>query len=131
MREKIFTEISAERERQDAKYPDCISLPDGTGGGGRKTWESIARHACDRAHREGRLTHAHIFDEEASEVLAETDPAKLRAELVQVAAVAVKWLEDIDRRAARLLPRGAWNCECHYNNHELRTSCRNCGKSRP
>ncbi|MFI1165600.1 hypothetical protein ACH4UM_18790 [Streptomyces sp. NPDC020801] len=36
--------------------------------------------------------------EEALEALAEDDPGKLRAELVQVAAVAVAWIEAIDRR---------------------------------
>lgn len=34
-----------------------------------------------------------------AEALAESDPARLRAELVQVAAVAVCWIEAIDRRA--------------------------------
>jgi len=30
--------------------------------------------------------------------IAERDPAKLRAELIQVAAVAVQWIQAIDRR---------------------------------
>lgn len=42
----------------------------------------------------------HILDEEVAEALAETDPERLRAELVQVAAVAVQWIEALDRRAA-------------------------------
>ncbi|MEY9934267.1 hypothetical protein ABH926_008932 [Catenulispora sp. GP43] len=36
--------------------------------------------------------------EEVYEALAEVDPAALRAELVQVAAVAAAWVEDIDSR---------------------------------
>ena len=34
-------------------------------------------------------------------LVAESDPVKLRAELVQVAAVAVAWVEKIDRDIAR------------------------------
>lgn len=97
-REHIFREIDAERDRQDRLHPGTTQIPDGTGGGGYDTRETIAKNACDRAHREGRLTHAHVFEEEAAEVLAATDPEKLRKELVQVAAVAVKWIEEIDRR---------------------------------
>ena len=36
---------------------------------------------------------------ELSEALAETDPTRLRAELLQVAAVAVRWVTAIDERA--------------------------------
>ena len=41
-----------------------------------------------------------VLLEEVYEALAEDDPAKLRAELIQVAAVAQAWAEAIDRRAA-------------------------------
>lgn len=97
-RYRVFLDIDAERDRQDVIHPGTTHIPDGTGGGGRETWERIAKLSCDRAAREGRLTYAHVLDEETSEVLAETDPAKLRAELVQVAAVACKWIEELDRR---------------------------------
>jgi hypothetical protein len=84
-----------------ALYPDSVSLPDGTGLTGiRQHAEDIARHACERAHREGHLTHAHILEEEVAEALNERDPANLRVELVQVAAMAVKWILDLDRKAA-------------------------------
>lgn len=95
----IHEEIETELARALAKYPDCASLPDGTGGAGRKTYETIARNACDRAYREGRLTHAHVFEEETSEVLAAEDPTSLRKELVQVGAMIVKWVRDIDRKS--------------------------------
>ena len=36
--------------------------------------------------------------EEVAEAFAEADVRRLRAELVQCAAVAVKWVEAIDRR---------------------------------
>ncbi|WP_432010152.1 hypothetical protein [Streptomyces cucumeris] len=52
---------------------------------------------------EGDHTHTAwdvVLLEEAYEALGEEDPARLRAELVQVAAVAVAWVEAIDRRPA-------------------------------
>ena len=96
---RLAEEFADERERQIAKYPDCEHLPDGTGGGGRETWERIAKISCDRAYAEGRLTHTHVFDEETAEAMAATDSAKLRAELVQVGAVVCKWVADLDSRA--------------------------------
>jgi hypothetical protein len=39
-----------------------------------------------------------VLDEEVWEAFAESDPAKLRAELVQVAAVAFRWIEALDAR---------------------------------
>ena len=45
----------------------------------------------------GQCTWLHILREEVFEAFAEDDPAKLRAELIQVAAVAVQWVEAIDR----------------------------------
>ncbi len=96
----VHAEIEAELARALAKYPDCASLPNGTGASGYKTFERIAKQSCERAYREGRCTHAHIFEEEVAEVLAQDDPAEIRKELVQVAAMAVKWIRDIDRKAS-------------------------------
>jgi hypothetical protein len=39
-----------------------------------------------------------LVREEVAEVFQETDPVKLREELVQVAALAVSWIEKIDAR---------------------------------
>lgn len=96
-RADIYAEIEAERLRQNELHPSTYNLPDGTGGGGRETWRTIATNSCDRAVRENRATFAHILDEEASEVLAETDQIKLREELVQLGAVCVRWIEKLDR----------------------------------
>jgi hypothetical protein len=41
-----------------------------------------------------------ILREEVYEAFAEEDPAALRTELIQVAAVAATWVDAIDRRAA-------------------------------
>lgn len=55
----------------------------------------------DKAVADGTLTWVHILLEEVWEAFAETDPVKLREELVQVAAVALGWVEDIDSREAK------------------------------
>lgn len=70
----------------------------GTGWAGDPMLAVVYRNACNAVASQGRLTWRHILAEEYHEALAETDPAKLRAELVQVAAVAVAWVEAIDRR---------------------------------
>lgn len=98
-RQHLFDAIDRERDHQDRLHPGTSRIPDGTGGEYREGVEAIAREAFESAQREGRLTHAHVFDEETAEVLAETDPMKLRTELIQVAAVCVKWIEEIERRS--------------------------------
>ena len=55
------------------------------------------KRLCDAATNNGKLTWGHILFEEVCEAFEESDPVKLRAELVQVAAVAVAWIEAIDR----------------------------------
>src|SRR5581483_7213285 len=95
----VLGEVSGERDRQEAKFPEQ-ELPDGTAENGDVELASAARWACDRAAADGSLTWRHILKEEFREALAESDPVLLRAELVQVAAVAVRWVEAIDRRAA-------------------------------
>lgn len=100
MTESVLREVLAERQRQDAKWgeqnhPDDTSVDD-------EPWADWAREDCDRAARDGKLTWRLILGEEVWEAFAETDPVKLRAELIQVAAVAVNWVEAIDRRLAKV-----------------------------
>lgn len=96
---EVIAEVISERLRQHATHGQQ-NLPDGTGGTWREVDRKAAREACDFATRENRLTWLHVLEEEVAEALAETDPARLRAELVQVAAVAVQWIEALDRRGA-------------------------------
>jgi len=104
--------VMNERTRQDEKWGDQSHLPDGTGPSVRWygssdliLWEKSASiAACDakdrcQVHTEnGTLTWLDILVEEVAEAFAEDDPTKLRAELVQVAAVAMQWIEAIDIR---------------------------------
>lgn len=99
---RVVCDVLNERQRQDAKWGEQ-NHPDGTGDDG---WAGVgeiancARNACDHAFATGGGTWRHIAMEEVAEAFAESDPAKLRVELVQAAAVLVAWVEAIDRREA-------------------------------
>jgi hypothetical protein len=95
-RDVVYLELEAERLAQDARWGEQ-NHPDGTGGEERRRDAEWARANCQRAAIEGTVTWADILEEEALEALAESDPARLREELVQVAAVAVAWVECLDR----------------------------------
>jgi len=99
---RALHDISVEALRASVKYEGTDDLPDGTRNGG--SWivlRAQAKNACDRARREGRLTFAQVLEEEFYEALCEEDRVKLRAELVQVAAVAVRWIAKLDREAVK------------------------------
>lgn len=101
---RVLAQVAVERLRQDVKWGEQ-NHPD-LGGvaffGAKRTifagdaefWkkENAARAERDQLGWDG------ILLEEVFEALAEEDPAALREELLQVAAVAVAWVEAIDRR---------------------------------
>jgi hypothetical protein len=92
----VLGEVATERARQDAKWGEQ-NHRDGTGCQyvERAEYERIR---TNNAAADGTLTWRHILAEEVYEAFAEADPARLRAELVQVAAVAIAWAEALDRR---------------------------------
>ena len=118
----VMNEVENERYRQHAKWGEQ-NHPNGTGDYAddltAQDIEYIAAATSEPGHREAMtpgaamaeaakfivdyasknkvVTHAQILTEEFFEALAESDPLKLRAELIQVAAVAVQWIECIDR----------------------------------
>lgn len=115
---RVLEEVSYERQRQDAKWGEQ-NHPNGTGDDvalmhgvtlpkphprvavTMGTLAHVARQVTDRAADDGSVTYADILLEEVGEAFAEADPAALRAELIQVAAVAVAWVEKIDRDAGK------------------------------
>mgnify|MGYP001809808410 CR=1 FL=1 len=118
-RKVVLGDVVAERDRQDAKWGQQ-NHPDGTGRahrpldaiasqssyfhatnrfGDADDLAAAAKRATDVAAGDGRVTWADILLEEVFEALAESDPVELRAELIQVAAVATQWAEAIDRRS--------------------------------
>lgn len=92
--------IFNERLAQDEKWGPDPEHPDGTGLPGDTKLANWARQVCDEESAKGCGTWRHILEEEFREALAETDPEKLKTELIQVAAVCAGWVQDIDRRAA-------------------------------
>lgn len=98
----IEVSIRDERARQTARWGEQ-NHPDGTGEGYGEgpPWNVLAAKAKfikNESFRLGQGTWRHILQEEIAEVFAETDPVRLKAELVQVAAVCKQWVECIDRR---------------------------------
>lgn len=104
-----LAEIAAEAARAGQTWGPQTHLPDGTGPDVRWT-VSTERAAADLADQfrllckqraaAGIVEWLDILLEEVAEAFAEDDPARLRAELVQVAAVALRWITAIDTRDA-------------------------------
>lgn len=97
----VLEEVFQERERQDAKFGPDLGLPDGTGAAHHKELLEWVRQRMAQLEKRGRVTFVDVLVEEVAEARAESDPVRLRGELVQVAAVAVKWIEAIDQRGGR------------------------------
>lgn len=98
----VLADVATERQRQEITFPDQ-HLPDGTSGHEEaRRARDLYRRICDRKAGAGRVTWWDILREEYHEVGAETTPDALYDELIQTAAVAVRWAEDIRRRQAIL-----------------------------
>lgn len=109
----VLFDVGHERNRQDERFPNQTlpSLPHGTAVGARepqvnlkdaRAREARAKEWVEYHLKRDALTWQDILEEEVSEAFACTTEQALREELVQVAAVAVRWIEDIDRNGARL-----------------------------
>jgi predicted house-cleaning noncanonical NTP pyrophosphatase (MazG superfamily) len=102
---KVLRDIATERETQDRMW-GVQEFPDGSGPEFTERAEE-AKRQCAAAWSQGELTWRHILTEEFFEALAESEPGALRTELVQTAAVAVKWIQSLDRRhGAAVHPAG-------------------------
>lgn len=98
--EDVLGEIYAERERQDARWGEQ-NHPNGTGGHSFRDAADSWRRINDDNATKGTPNHAAILLEEVFEAVAEDDVARLREELIQVAAVACCWIEKLDREAKK------------------------------
>ncbi|MEU1074332.1 MULTISPECIES: hypothetical protein [unclassified Streptomyces] len=106
----VLAEVAAERAAQDALFgvqdlPDMAGSPENQRNarkffkGCADRYKAINDGVFDPRDDDPRLDYTGVFLEEVYEALAESDPAKIRAELVQAVAVGVKWIEAIDRRS--------------------------------
>jgi hypothetical protein len=93
----VLAEVLSERGAQERQW-GSQSHPMGTSVERYAGVADISRSMCDIAARNGNLTWVKILTEEFYEALAEEDPDKLRIELLQVAAVCVQIVEDLDRK---------------------------------
>src|SRR5882672_9602900 len=91
----VLAVVAQERYNQTCKF-GVQDLPNGTSLE-NKARADRARVVADSNDYFGKLTWADILREEVAEAMAEEDPVLLRAELVQVAAVAVAWIEALYR----------------------------------
>jgi hypothetical protein len=89
--------VDDERAAQLAKWGDQHH-PDGTGRPGDTAEADRLRAAC-KANGSAEDNWRDILAEEIAESFAETDPERLRTELIQSAAVIAAWLADLSRRA--------------------------------
>ena len=111
MLDKILQEIKEERARQNEKwgeqnhtdspmesvFMDIVDLSEDE----YIPAVDASRRVCEEAAGSGNCTWSHIFLEEVLEVedaARQGDVDELEEELIQVAAVAVQWVEAIRRR---------------------------------
>ena len=100
--EVALQDVGDERERQEERWGQQ-NHESSYSASNRLRYRGEAqrwREINDARIKEGRLTWDGILLEEVFEALAEGDDALRRAELIQVAAVAVAEIEAIDRRNA-------------------------------
>ncbi len=104
MKYTSLAEVAEEMERQVAKWGEQ-NHSDYTVGGLLDTEAAVsadnAKLFCDSKAELGTVSWNDIFVEEVLETVEEAEQgneAKLREELIQVAAVACSWVNAIDRR---------------------------------
>lgn len=95
----IGAEVLDEVERARRKHGAQAGIPDGTGGPYWAAAAQAAKEVTDRRAEAGLATRLDIVREEVFEAFAESDPEKLRAELIQAAAMLHAWIYDIDTRS--------------------------------
>lgn len=100
----VLRDVAAERVRQFEKWGQqrhqMRPTPTGTRpmrvGNLGIISSNFAKHDCEKAFEAGRGTFAHILVEEVAEAIDAPSLTEMRAELIQVAAVAVQMVEAID-----------------------------------
>lgn len=98
-RAEIFRAVNAERDRQVELFPEQVTkgLPLGLQPD-RKEEADGARWLTDCAEIEDRLTWRHVIEEEFLEAISAPSESEAREELIQLAALALAAVEDIDRK---------------------------------
>lgn len=107
----VLQMVASERVAQVARYGHNDDLVDGTGpdshwipllteGHRALDIEVLLRHDYESyEQRTGKPSWMHLVREEVAEAFTENDPTRLEAELIQVAALCVSWVETLRRRS--------------------------------
>lgn len=96
--QSVLADVLAERRRQVEHWGDQARLRNGTGQSLQLFgWDPAALAKAARQRVSRRRDWFSILLEGVFEALGESDRAKLRTEVLQVAAVAVAWIEKLDR----------------------------------
>lgn len=93
---RLLGEVLDEMILQNAKWGEQ-NHPDGTGSKDDKDLAVIAKAKC-QGNDPSSDNWRDILNEEVTEAFAESNPQRLREELLQIAAVAVQWVGTIDRK---------------------------------
>lgn len=94
---RVLDEVAQERAWRKTRWANQ-SFPDGTGTRAAREAAEEARRWRQTASRTDNLRWRDMLTEEVYGAFAESDPARLRARLTNVAAVAVAWIEDLESR---------------------------------
>jgi hypothetical protein len=105
----VLEDVAHERERQFRQYGDNASHEDGTGpetrwclpvssNSAEKLEIMFRENYEDYQEETGDVTWVHLVLEEVAEAFKETDSVRLEEELIQLAALAVCWVEKIRER---------------------------------
>lgn len=94
---RVLDEVAQERAWRKTRWANQ-AFPDGTGTRAAREAAEEARRWRQTASRTGNLRWRDMLTEEVYGAFAESDPARLRARLTNVAAVAVAWIEDLESR---------------------------------
>ena len=107
---RVLAAVRTHRAEQIAMYGDNADLLDGTGPevrwlatrpsfSSRSTAELIeVRLRQEYDSHPAVPSWMHLVREEVAEAFMESDPVRLRAELLQVATLCVSWMENLDAR---------------------------------
>lgn len=97
----LFAAIQREQDRQVAKWgvQDHPSFDAGADLEERQGLSNTIKSMVDASAKRGTLVWEEIMSEEVAEALAElNDDEALKTELIQIAAVALSWIESINRK---------------------------------
>lgn len=93
----VLEEVLQERRRQFAKWGQQNQL-NGTGSKYMQTLANAHKLRCEYKASDQTVTWLDILLEEVYEAAAESNPSRLREELIQISALAVQWVQHIDRQ---------------------------------